>query len=94
MYNVTGAWTGGFQGQVMVHAGTSAIGKWRVDWTWPGSQTLTQLWSGTATTSGSLVTVTNASWNGTIAAGGSNTFGFLGSGTAPATVNNLTCSTA
>jgi len=94
MYNVVGAWTGGFQGQVMVHAGTSTIGKWTVSWTWPGSQTLTQLWSGTATTSGSLVTVTNASWNGTVAAGGSTTFGFLGSGTAPATVNNLTCSTA
>ncbi|MFF5296495.1 lytic polysaccharide monooxygenase auxiliary activity family 9 protein [Paractinoplanes globisporus] len=95
MYNVAGSWTGGFQGQVMVHAPAgAAVGKWTVEWTWPGSQTLTQLWSGTATSSGSLVTVKNASWNGTIPAGGDTTFGFLGSGTTPTTVNNLTCSTA
>ena len=94
MYNVVSAWTGGFQGQVMVHATDAAIGKWTVSWTWPGTQTLAQLWSGTATTSGSLVSVKNVSWNGTVAAGNYTTFGFLGSGTAPATVDNLSCSTA
>jgi len=94
MYNITGAWTGGFQAEVMVHALSAPIGKWTVTWTFPGSQTVTQLWSGTASTSGSLVTVKNASWNGTVAAGAYTTFGFLGSGTAPPTVNNLTCSTA
>ena len=94
MYSIVSAWTGGFQGQVMVHATDAAIGKWTVSWTWPGTQTLAQLWSGTATSSGSLVTVENVSWNGTVAAGDSTTFGFLGSGTAPATVDNLTCSTA
>lgn len=94
MYNVTGAWSGGFQGEVMVHAGDTAIGKWTVTFTWPGSQTLAQVWNGTGTSSGSLVTVKNANWNGTVPAGGSVTFGFLGSGTAPATVNNLSCSTA
>jgi predicted carbohydrate-binding protein with CBM5 and CBM33 domain len=94
MYNISSAWTGGFQGEVMVHATDAAISKWTVDWTWPGSQVLSQLWNGTATSSGSLVTVKNVSWNGTIAAGNYITFGFLASGTAPTTVNNLTCSTA
>ena len=94
MYNVVSAWDGGFQGQVMVHATDAAIGKWTVSWTWPGSQALTQVWNGTATSSGSLVTVKNASYNGTVAAGDYTTFGFLSSGTAPATVSNLTCSTA
>jgi predicted carbohydrate-binding protein with CBM5 and CBM33 domain len=93
MYNITGAWTGGFQGEVMVHSGTTAIGSWTVSWTFPGAQTLAQLWSGKATSSGSLVTVKNESWNGTIAAGSYTTFGFLGSGTAPSTVQNLTCTT-
>ena len=32
----------------MVHAGTAAINKWTVSWTWPGSQSLTQAWNGTA----------------------------------------------
>jgi predicted carbohydrate-binding protein with CBM5 and CBM33 domain len=94
MYNVVGAWTGGFQGQVMVHAGDAAIGRWTVSWTWPGAQSLAQTWSGTASASGSLVTVKNVSWNGTVAAGDYVTFGFLGSGSAPATVDNLSCSTA
>ncbi|GIM95340.1 lytic polysaccharide monooxygenase [Paractinoplanes toevensis] len=94
MYNITGTWNGGFQAEVMVHALSAPIGKWTVTWTFPGSQTVTQLWSGTASSSGSLVTVKNASWNGTVAANNYTTFGFLGSGTAPPTVNNLTCSTA
>lgn len=93
MYNVTSAWTGGFQGEVMVHAGTAAVNGWKVTWTWPGTQTLATIWSAKATSSGSLVTATNETWNGSIAAGNYTTFGFLGSGTAPATVQNLSCST-
>ncbi|GGL16835.1 chitin-binding protein [Mangrovihabitans endophyticus] len=93
MYAITGGWDGGFQGEVMVHAGDRAISNWTVSWTFPGSQRVTQLWSGKATSSGSLVTVSNESWNGTVAAGDHTTFGFLGSGTAPTTVQNLTCST-
>jgi predicted carbohydrate-binding protein with CBM5 and CBM33 domain len=91
MYNVTGAWTGGFQGEVMVHAGSTAVNGWTVSFTFPGTQTVAQLWSGKATSSGSLVTVTNESWNGSIAPGSYTTFGFLGSGTAPPAVQNLTC---
>jgi chitin-binding protein len=91
MYHVVGSWTGGFQGEVMVHAGTAAVNGWTVDFTFPGSQTLAQLWSGRSASSGSLVTVHNESWNGSIAPGDSTTFGFLGTGTAPATVDNLTC---
>jgi predicted carbohydrate-binding protein with CBM5 and CBM33 domain len=93
MYNIVSAWSGGFQGEVMVHAGTTAINNWHVSWTWPGSQTLATAWSGKATASGSLVSVGNETWNGTVAAGAYTTFGFLGSGTAPATVQNLSCTT-
>jgi predicted carbohydrate-binding protein with CBM5 and CBM33 domain len=91
MYSVTSSWSGGFQGQVMVHALDTAIGSWTTSFTFPGAQAITQLWSGKATTSGSLVTVKNESYNGSIAAGDYTTFGFLGSGTAPPAVQNLTC---
>jgi predicted carbohydrate-binding protein with CBM5 and CBM33 domain len=94
MYSVKGTWNGGFQGEVMVHAGSAPVGKWTVSWTFPGGQTVSQLWSGKYTGSGSMATVTNEAWNGTIAANGSTTFGFTGSGSTPATVQNLTCSTA
>ena len=93
MFNVTGTWNGGFQAEVMVHADAAAIGRWTVTWSWPGSQSLTQVWSGTGTSSGSLVSVKNVSWNGTVAAGGHTTFGLIGNGTAPPTVNNLRCTT-
>jgi chitin-binding protein len=93
MYSVTGSWSGGFQGEVMVHAGTTPVNNWTVSWTFPGGQTVSQLWSGKYTASGSLTTVKNESWNGTIAANNHATFGFIGSGSTPTTVQNLTCTT-
>lgn len=78
------SWPGGFQGEVTVQAGSSPINGWTVSWTWPGSQSITQLWGGVSTGSGSNVTVRNESWNGSLAPGASTTFGFIGSGS-PAT---------
>nr|WP_225851237.1 cellulose binding domain-containing protein [Streptomyces sp. HPF1205] len=91
-YSTTNSWSGGFQGQVTVTAGSAAISGWTVKWTLAGGQTVTQVWNGTLTTSGSTATVTNASYNGSLAAGGSTTFGFLANGT-PSTPT-LTCTSA
>ncbi|SDT40926.1 lytic polysaccharide monooxygenase auxiliary activity family 9 protein [Actinoplanes derwentensis] len=93
MYSIVSSWTGGFQGEIMVHAGATAVNGWNTSWTWPGSQTLAQVWSGKGTSSGSLVSVTNENWNATVPANGYVTFGFLASGTAAPQVQNLTCST-
>ena len=38
-------------------------------WVYSGNQQLTQSWNGNYTQSGKSVTITNASWNGTVAAG-------------------------
>jgi chitin-binding protein len=59
----------------MVHASTTPISNWTVSWTWPGAQSLTQAWSGTSSSTGSLVSVKNAAWNGTVAANSHTTFG-------------------
>ncbi|NUQ96776.1 MAG: alpha-galactosidase [Streptomyces sp.] len=91
-YSTTNSWSGGFQGQVTVTAGNAAVSGWTVKWTLDSGQTVTQVWNGTLTTSGSNVTVTNASYNGSLAAGGSTTFGFLANGT-PSTPT-LTCTSA
>ena len=83
-YAVTGSWPGGFQSSVTItNNGTAAINGWTLTWTWPNSgEAITQLWNGSETQSGSNVTVTNASYNGTIAAsGGTVNFGFTGSDT-------------
>ena len=92
-YTLVGSWPGGFQAEVAVaNAGSDPTTGWTVSWTFPNGQTITQLWSGTASQSGAAVTVTNAAYNGTIAPGGSTTFGFTGNWTGtnnpPAT---LTC---
>ena len=90
-YSLAGSWPGGFQGGVTItNNSTTALSSWTLTWTWPNSgEVITQLWDGSVTQSGENVTVTNASYNGTLAASGGNTnVGFLandsGVTTAPA----------
>jgi len=88
-YRQVNSWPGGFQGEVTVRAGTSAINGWTVGISVPGGISISQLWNGVLSGSGSSYTVRNASWNGSLAANGSTVFGFIASGT-PATPT-LTC---
>ena len=90
-YAVTGQWTGGFQGNVTVTAGSSAITGWKVAWTFANGQTVSKSWSANLTSSGSAVTATNLSWNGILGAGANTSFGFLGSWNGTNTVPTVTC---
>lgn len=89
-YQVVNEWPGGFQAGVTVTAGSAALAGWTVQWTFPGGQSITQLWNGTLSAGGGSVSVSNAPYNGTVPAGGSTTFGFLGSG-AGAAPSDLSC---
>jgi chitodextrinase len=75
-YHQTNAWAGGFQGDVTVTAGSAAINGWTVTLTFPASVTITQLWNGTFTGSGTVVTVKNVSYNGSLSPAGTANFGF------------------
>ncbi|MEU7842728.1 cellulase family glycosylhydrolase [Micromonospora sp. NPDC049114] len=90
-YSVTGQWQGGFQAEVRVTAGGSAINGWTVTWTFANGQQVTQAWSATVTSSGTTVTARNVSYNGSMSAGGSTTFGFLGSSSGTNGVPSLSC---
>lgn len=95
-YRVVNEWSGGFQGELLIrNTGTERMTGWRVEFTFPDGQTITQLWSGRHTQSGPSVTVVNESWNGALAPNGTTTVGFIGThqGTngAPASV---TCTPA
>lgn len=81
-YTVSQSWNGGFTANVTVRAGSSAINGWRVAWTWPGGQTLTNIWNASAARSGNLQSASNLSYNGSLAAGGTASFGFQASGSA------------
>jgi endo-1,4-beta-xylanase len=81
-YAVTNQWPGGFGVNVVVTNLGPAVTSWRLTWSFSAGQTVTQLWNGTVTQSGSQVAVVNASYNGTVASGSTVSFGFNGSWTA------------
>jgi len=69
---------------------TTAYGSWTAAFDFDGQ--ITSLWNGViASHSGSRYTVRNESWNGSLAAGASTTFGFTGTpGGSAAVLRNLT----
>ncbi|MFF4650613.1 glycoside hydrolase family 6 protein [Streptomyces sp. NPDC001380] len=90
-YTVTNSWGTGFTADVTVKAGGSAVTSWKVTWTFAGDQRITNAWSTTATQSGQAVSAVNVDYNGSLAAGGSTTFGFQGTYSGTNAVPTLTC---
>lgn len=87
-YSVVNSWSGGFQGQVVVkNTGSGTLNGWRLGWTFPGDQAISNLWNGSYTQSGPSVAVTSAAYNGSLAPGATATVGFTasytGTNTAP-----------
>nr|MDT0660397.1 CotH kinase family protein [Micromonospora sp. DSM 115978] len=90
-YSVVSQWTGGFQGEVRVTAGSSAITGWTVTWTLASGQTVSQSWNATVTATGSTATARNLTYNGALGAGASTAFGFIGSWAGTNPTPALTC---
>jgi hypothetical protein len=91
-YSLVNSWSGGFQGQVVVkNTGSGTLNGWKLGWTYPGNQHISSLWNGVLSQSGAAVTVGNASYNASIAPGGTATVGFTGTysgtNTAPASIS-------
>ena len=100
VYSTTSQWPGGFTANITItNTGSAALSGWTLKFTFPGDQHITNAWNGTASQTGGNVTIANASYNGTIAAGGSASVGFQGTWTssdaAPAafTLNGGNCTT-
>jgi cellulase/cellobiase CelA1 len=89
-YSLTGQWSGGFQAEVRVTAGSESISGWTVTWTLSSGQSISQFWNATVTSSGTSVTARNVSYNGSLGAGAGTAFGFIVSGSA-AGAPSLTC---
>lgn len=96
-YQVNSDWGTGFTVQVSITNNGPALSGWTLQYAYAGNQQLTNGWNGTWSQSGQGVTVTNASWNGTLATGASTTagaqFSYSGTNTPPqvVTLNGTAC---
>ncbi|MFE2300401.1 glycosyl hydrolase family 18 protein [Streptomyces sp. NPDC059445] len=80
-YTKTQDWGTGFEGKWTVkNTGTTAISSWTIQWDFPSGTAVTSAWDADVTSSGNHWTAKNKSYNGSLAAGASVSFGFNGSG--------------
>jgi chitinase len=91
----TSDWGSGWEGKYTItNGGTSAISSWKVEFDLPTGTTVGSYWDALLTKSGQHFTFTNPGWGGTIPAGASTSFGFLGSGSGSPTgclLNGVSC---
>lgn len=96
-YKVQNQWDSGFTTAVTVTNNAAAKSSWSVKWSYAGNQTVTSGWNAKISQSGKTVTAANESYNGTLGAGGSISFGFnasySGSNALPTafTLDGVTC---
>ncbi|MET8199044.1 GH12 family glycosyl hydrolase domain-containing protein [Micromonospora taraxaci] len=93
------SWGNGFTADVLVtNTGSSAINGWTLNYSLPSGQTVTNAWNATVSQSGSAVTARNVGHNGSIAPGGTASFGYQGtlngsySSPSSFSLNGATCS--
>ncbi|WP_049574797.1 glycoside hydrolase family 9 protein [Streptomyces sp. SBT349] len=72
-------WGSGFTSAVSItNTGEAPISPWELTWSFGDNQRITNAWNATVTQSGRDVTARPVNWNGTVAPGGSVSFGFQG----------------
>ncbi|WP_405882522.1 glycoside hydrolase family 18 chitinase [Streptomyces sp. NBC_01384] len=94
-YTKTQDWGTGFEGKwTVTNTGTTSISSWTIAWDFPSGTSVTSAWDADVTSSGTHWTAKNKSYNGTLAAGASVSFGFNGAGTGSpsnCTLNDGSC---
>ncbi|MEU7901539.1 cellulose-binding domain-containing protein, partial [Actinoplanes sp. NPDC049118] len=99
-YAVTNTWQGGFGASVEITNLGDPVNGWTLGWTFASGQTVTQLWNGVVTQSGSSVSVRDAGYNAALGTNASTSFGFngatTGTNTDPTafTLNGVACTGA
>lgn len=81
-YTATSQWNSGFNGNYAItNSGTTPLSNWNLQFDLPANESITNLWNGQVTHTGSHYTVTPASYNGSIAPGSTVNVGFQASQT-------------
>ncbi|WP_405109322.1 cellulase family glycosylhydrolase [Micromonospora sp. NBC_01405] len=78
-YQVSSQWQGGFGANVGVTNLGDPLNGWRLTWTFPSGQRVTQAWNATVTSAGNDVTAADVGYNAAIATNATVSFGFNGS---------------
>ncbi|WP_030487190.1 GH12 family glycosyl hydrolase domain-containing protein [Micromonospora chokoriensis] len=93
------SWNNGFTADVQItNTGSSAINGWTLTYGLPSGQQVTNSWNATVSQSGSTVTARNVGHNGSVAPGGTASFGYQGtlsgaySSPTSFSLNGATCS--
>jgi hypothetical protein len=91
--SVTNSWSGGYQLQLTVaNNGTTPLTGWTAGFMFGDTaESIASSWNATVTQSGRQVSAVNASYDGSVAAGGTTTFGAVVNGSNK-TLSGLTCS--
>ncbi|MEU2339027.1 glycoside hydrolase family 6 protein [Streptomyces sp. NPDC006654] len=77
-YKIQNDWGSGFTAAVTVTNNSAAKSSWAVKWSYAGNQSVSSYWSAKISQSGTAVTASNETYNGTLATGASVSFGFNG----------------
>ncbi|WP_043672272.1 glycoside hydrolase family 6 protein [Streptomyces xylophagus] len=75
-YKVQNQWDTGFTAAVTITNNSAAKSSWAVKWSYAGNQQVTSGWNAKISQSGTAVTAANETYNGSLATGGSVSFGF------------------
>ena len=75
----TNVWQGGFTADVTItNTGSSPVSGWKLAFTLPSGQRITNAWNANLSGSSGALTASNVAHNGEVAAGGQAAFGFQG----------------
>ncbi|MET7682149.1 glycoside hydrolase family 6 protein [Streptomyces sp. NPDC005423] len=75
-YKVQNQWDTGFTAAVTITNNSTAKSSWAAKWSYAGNQKVTSGWNAKISQSGTAVTAANETYNGSLATGGSVSFGF------------------
>ncbi|MFD3579799.1 glycoside hydrolase family 9 protein [Streptomyces sp. NPDC058644] len=78
-YKGDSVWSTGFTATVTVkNTGSKSVEGWKLSWSYPAGQRVTNAWNATVTQDGTAVVARNADWNRTIPPGATASFGIQG----------------
>ena len=76
---------------MVANSGSTVVNGWTVHLTLASGQSIASLWNGVNTGTTGNVSVRNATYNGTLGANATTTFGYTATGSSTPTPSGITC---